>query len=104
MICNTTSFYGELLTPRSTSKLEKHPLSAVHDCLLNIFTATPHIGGLTSIRNLRMRHAMVRGTHISRIVNMYIENNSVSLKSYRSLLFHILIIYLNHIYCMYVDT
>jgi hypothetical protein len=33
-------FYGEeLLAPRPTSKLEGHPLSAVSDCLFNIFAA-----------------------------------------------------------------
>ena len=38
-------FYGEeLLAPRPTPKLEYHPLSAVHDCLFNIFAATLHIG------------------------------------------------------------
>jgi len=39
-------FYGEdLLAPRPTSKLEDHTLSAVRDCLFNIFTATYPIGG-----------------------------------------------------------
>jgi hypothetical protein len=32
-----------LLVPRSTPKLEEHPLSAVRDCLFNIFAATLHI-------------------------------------------------------------
>ena len=37
-------FYGEgLLTLRSTPKLEDHHLSAVHDCLFNIFTTIFHI-------------------------------------------------------------
>ena len=36
--------YGkELLAPRPTPKLEDRHLSAVHDCLLNIFAATLHI-------------------------------------------------------------
>jgi len=52
-----------LLAPRPTPKLEVHPLSAVHDCLFNLFAATLHIGGHSSIRNLRTRHAMVTGTH-----------------------------------------
>jgi len=52
-----TRFYGE--------KLENHPLSAVLDCLFNIFAATLHIGGRSSIRNLRTRHAVVTGTHLS---------------------------------------
>jgi hypothetical protein len=45
-ICFITllSFYGEeLLAPCPTSSLEDHPLSAVHNCLFNIFTATLHI-------------------------------------------------------------
>jgi hypothetical protein len=34
-------FYGEgLLAPRPTPKLEDHPLSAVRDCLFNIFATT----------------------------------------------------------------
>ena len=49
--------------PRPTTKLEDHPLLAVRDCLFNLFTATLHIGGHSSIRNLRTRHAMVTGTH-----------------------------------------
>jgi hypothetical protein len=58
-------FYGEgLLAPRPTPKLEDHPSSAVRGCLFNLFTATLHIGGRSSIRNLRTRHAVVTGTHI----------------------------------------
>jgi hypothetical protein len=37
-------FYGEKLSaPRLTPKLEGHPLSAVFNCLFNIFAATLHI-------------------------------------------------------------
>ena len=53
-----------MLAPRPTPKLEDHPSSAVRDCLFNLFTATLHIGGRSSIRNLRTRHAVVTGTHI----------------------------------------
>ena len=50
----TWMFYREgLLVPRPTPKLEDNPLLAVHDCLFNLFTATLHIGGCSSIRNLR---------------------------------------------------
>jgi hypothetical protein len=57
------SFYGELLSaPRPTPKLEDHPLSAVRNCLFNIFTATLHTGGRSSIRNPKTRHAVVTGT------------------------------------------
>jgi hypothetical protein len=47
-------------------KLEDHPLSAVRDCLFNILVATLHIAGRSSIRNLRTRHVLVTGTHLSR--------------------------------------
>ena len=66
MFLKIVLFYGEeLLATRPTPKLEDHPLSAVRDCLFNIFTATLHIGGCSSIRNLRTCHAVVTGTHLS---------------------------------------
>jgi hypothetical protein len=55
----------ELSAPWPTPKLEDHPLSAVRDCVFNIFAATLHIGGCSSIRNLRTRHAAVTRTHLS---------------------------------------
>ena len=61
-------FYGEtLLAHRPIPKLEDHPLSAVRDCLINMFAATLHIGGRSSIRKLMTRHAMVTGNHLSPI-------------------------------------
>ena len=67
MIRNKISFYREeLLATRPAPKLEDHPLSAVHDCLSNIFAATLHIGGRSSILNLRTHHAVVTGTHLPR--------------------------------------
>ena len=70
--CNMIRFYGEvLLTPRPTPKLGDHPLSAVRDYLFNIFAATLHTVGCSSIRNLRTRHAVVTGTHLSRNVIVY---------------------------------
>ena len=67
MYRNVIRFYGEeLLAPRPAPKLEDHTLSAVRDCLFNIFAATLHIGCRSSIRNLRTRHAVVTGTHLSR--------------------------------------
>ena len=60
-------FYGkELLAPRPTPKLGDHPLSAARNCLFNIFAPTLHVGDRSSIRNLRTRHAVVKGTHLSR--------------------------------------
>ena len=67
MIRNKIRFYGEeLLAPRPIPKLEDHPLSAVRDCLFDIFAATLHIGGRSSIRNLRTHHALVTGAHFSK--------------------------------------
>jgi len=55
-----------LLALRPTPKLEDHPSSAVRDGLFNIFAANLHIGGRACIGNLRTRHAVVTGTHLSR--------------------------------------
>ena len=64
-IRNRILFYlEELLAPRPTPKLEDHPLWAVRDSLCNIFAVILHIGGRSSIRNLRTRHAVVVGTHL----------------------------------------
>jgi len=54
-----------LLARCPTPKLEDHPLLAVCGCLFNIFSATLHIAGRSSIRNLRMHHAVMTGTHLS---------------------------------------
>ena len=57
--------WEELLAPRPTPKLQDHPLSAVRDCLFNIFAASLHIGGRSCIRSLRKHHALVTLTHMS---------------------------------------
>ena len=64
---NIRFYRVELLAPRPPPKLEDHPLSAVRDCLFNIFAATLYIGGRSSIRNRRTRHALVTGTHLSQL-------------------------------------
>jgi hypothetical protein len=75
MFRNKTFFYvEELSTPRPTPKLEDHPLSAVRFCLFNIFAATLHIGGRCSLRNLSVRHAVLTGTHLSRIDIWMLKN------------------------------
>jgi len=72
LFLNKMRFYSEeLLTPHSTPKLEDHPLSVLRDCLIDIFAATLHIGGRSSIRNLRTRHAVVTGTHLSRTSTVF---------------------------------
>jgi len=69
MFHNKAISYGEeLLAPRPTPKLEDYPLSTVHDCLIYVFAATLHIGDRSSIHNLRMRHAVVVGSRLSRII------------------------------------
>jgi len=69
---NMQQFYGEeLSTLRPTPQLGNHPFSAVLDCLFNISASTLHIGSPSSIRNLRTRHAVVTGTHLSRNVIVY---------------------------------
>jgi len=66
MVRNMIHLYDEeVLAPRPNPKLVDYPLSAVRGCLFNTFMATLHIGGRSSIRNLRTRHAVVAGTHLS---------------------------------------
>jgi hypothetical protein len=66
IFCNTVTFYTlskELLAHRPTSKLEDNPFSAVHGYLFRI----PSIpAGRSSGRNMRKRHDVVTGTHLSR--------------------------------------
>lgn len=71
MVRNMVSFYvEELFAPLPTfPKLVVHPLSAVRDCVFNIFAASRHVGGRSSIRNLLTRHTVVIGTHLSRAIN-----------------------------------
>jgi hypothetical protein len=68
VFCKKASFYGEeFLAPRPIPKLEDHHLSAVRDCLFNIFAATLHIAGRSFIHNLKTRDAVVTGYGLSRI-------------------------------------
>jgi len=58
--------YSELLAHRPTSTLEDHSLSALRDCLFNIFATTLHTRGRSSIRNLTKHRAVVTETHSTR--------------------------------------
>jgi len=63
-----------VLAPRPNPKLEDHPLSAVRDCLFNIFAGTLHIGGRSTIRNVTTRHAVVTVTRIySKCEGLYLK-------------------------------
>jgi hypothetical protein len=83
MFRNKIRFDGEeFLALRPTTKLEDNPLSAVSDCLFNIFAATLHIGGRSSIRNLRACHAVATRTHLSHGRNVTPNiNNSLLTRS-----------------------
>jgi hypothetical protein len=61
----TWVFTGTVVSTCPTPKPEGHPLSAVRDYLFNLSAATLHIGGRSSFRNLRTRHAVVTGTHLT---------------------------------------
>ena len=74
---NKICFYGELSATRPTPKLEDHPLAEVRGFLFNIFAATFHIGDRSSIRNLRTRHVVVTGTHLSNIQTSTSLNSSL---------------------------
>jgi hypothetical protein len=62
MICFNSE---DLLATRPTPKVDDHPLSAVRDCLFNIFTANLYIVGRSSIHNLITLHAVVTWAHTS---------------------------------------
>jgi hypothetical protein len=66
MFRNKIRFYGEDLLARRPTPMEGRPLSAVRECLFNIFPATLLIGGRSSFLNLRTRHAVVIQTLLSR--------------------------------------
>ena len=72
-------FHGEaLLASRPTPNLEDHPSSAVRDCLFNLFAATLHIGGRSSIRNLRTRHA-VGQTQLQYVIGSFIAFSTATM-------------------------
>jgi len=63
---NKASFYVEVLLAHCpTPKLEGHTLSAVRDCLFNIFEVIVQIRSRSSNRNLRTCHAVLTGTHLT---------------------------------------
>jgi len=77
-------FYDkELLAHRPTPKLEDQPLSAVRDCFFNIFAATLHMIGRSTIRNLRMCHVMVTGTHLSWLKEILSKYIFLYIRAYR---------------------
>ena len=90
MFCNMATFYDEeLLKPRPTSKLEDHPLLSLHNCLLNIFADTLHIGGHSSTCNLRTLQIVVTATHLSCThgnlpIQIYEEKNKIISQIYHA--------------------
>jgi hypothetical protein len=60
-----------VVNPSPKPKLKGHPLSAVRDCVFNIFAPTLHIWDRSSIRNLRKCHTVVAVTHLSRLQLIY---------------------------------
>jgi hypothetical protein len=65
--CNKLMFYGEdLLAPRPTSKLGDQPLSAVRDCLFNIFAAA--LPYLEAISSLTTRHAVMTRVALNKVL------------------------------------
>ena len=71
---NYASFYGELLAPRPTSKLENHPLSAVRELLIQYIRSYPaYWNARSSIRNLRTHHAVVTGPTYHGLINIYLK-------------------------------
>jgi hypothetical protein len=53
--CNKLIFYDVLLVPHPRPQVEDHPLPAVRD-----FSYPPYLEAISSIRNLRTYHAVMR--------------------------------------------
>jgi hypothetical protein len=45
--------------------MDQHPLSADRDCLFDIRIYLPHMKAVSSIRNLKVRPAVVTGIHLT---------------------------------------
>ena len=66
MFCKKESFYcDEFSAPRPTPSFRTTPSRLSANDYSNIFAVTLHLGGHPSIRNVRTRHAVVTGTHLS---------------------------------------
>ena len=77
VLCNISK-YVHLFTARSflslaqPPKIDSHLLSAVCDCLFNTFATALHsLEAVLSIRNLRTKHVVVPGTHLTRYDSTY---------------------------------
>jgi hypothetical protein len=55
------SYGEELLAPRQTTNMEDHPLSAVRDCLFNIFAAILHIWSRDSVVGVATGYGLDEG-------------------------------------------
>jgi hypothetical protein len=71
--------WGGVVSPSPKPQAGGDPLSAVRDCLFNTFATILHIGGRSSIRNLRTRHAVVTGTHLFN--GLYLQLKKIVLAS-----------------------
>jgi hypothetical protein len=70
---NKMFYGGELLAPCPTPKLEGHPLSAVRDCLFNIFAATSHFWRSSPLSATWGRTMpWWQGTHLTWGIKIYI--------------------------------
>jgi hypothetical protein len=61
--------------------LDNHPNSAVCDCLFNIFAATLHSGGRSSILILRTLHTVLTETHLSWVKLQHCINQEFNIKT-----------------------
>jgi len=75
LLCKKASFYSEdSLAPRLTPKLDDYTLSAICNCLFNIFAATFHKRDLSSFRNTRVQIAVVLGL-LPMVCPMFVVGN-----------------------------
>ena len=77
---NTVVLQGGVFSTSPKSQAGGSPLVGLPRCLFNLFTATLHKGGSSSVRKLRTRHDVVTGTHYTWCgVTLDVINTKVSL-------------------------
>jgi hypothetical protein len=81
MLRNMVIFYGEgLLGPGPVPKLEDDPFRPSATAY-SMYSQLPSIsGGRSSIRNLRTRHAVVTGTHLTRFSYLPYSNSCLEVQ------------------------
>ena len=73
---NMNVLEGGVFSTSPNHQAGEPPLIGCPDCLFNLFAATLHKGGRSSIGNLRTRHAVLTGTHYTALAVLPLNNET----------------------------